>query len=88
MNINSISGVSSSNNNCSFKKLSHIEYTQRFNPKVNNFKSTILESKVDTLGGKYPFIFRNGNVKYKEFAISGLLSCLSESTDDNNGQGW
>lgn len=60
----------------------------RFNPKVNNFKSTILESKVDTLGGKYPFIFRNGNVKYKEFAISGLLSCLSESADDNNGQGW
>jgi len=34
VNINSISGVSSSNN-CSFKKLSHIEYTQRFNPKVN-----------------------------------------------------
>lgn len=60
----------------------------RFNPKVNNFKSTILESKIDTLGGRYPFIFRNGNVKYKEFAISGLLSCLSESVDDNNSQGW
>ena len=53
----------------------------RFNPKVNNFKSTILESKTDTLGGKYPFIFRNGNVEYKEFQISGLISTLG---DENN----
>lgn len=53
----------------------------RFNPKVSSFKSTILESKTDTLGGQYPFIFRNGNVAYKEFSISGLISLLS---DENN----
>lgn len=35
MNIHSINGVSSSNNNCSFKKLSHIQYLQSFNPKKN-----------------------------------------------------
>jgi hypothetical protein len=29
---------------------------------------------MDTLGGKYPFFFRNGNVNYKEFPISGLIS--------------
>lgn len=46
----------------------------RFNPKVTSFKNTLLESKVDTIGGKYPFIFRNGNVKYKEFPLSGLIS--------------
>jgi hypothetical protein len=39
----------------------------RFNPKVSSFKSTVLETKTDTIGGKYPFIFRNGNVEYKEF---------------------
>lgn len=50
----------------------------KFNPKVNNFKNTILEKKIDTIGGQYPFTFRNGNVKYKEFAISGLLSCQSD----------
>lgn len=50
----------------------------KFNPKVTSFKSTILESKVNTLGGQYPFIFRNGNVEYKEFPISGLLSVLSD----------
>ncbi len=53
----------------------------RYNPKVSSFKSTILESKVDTLGGRYPFIFRNGNVNYKEFPISGLLSYLGDEKE-------
>ena len=50
----------------------------KFNPMINNFKNTVLEKKIDTIGGQYPFTFRNGNVKYKEFAISGLLSCQSD----------
>jgi hypothetical protein len=50
----------------------------RFNPKVTSFKTNILESKVDTLGGKYPFVFRNGNVYYKEFPVSGLISLISD----------
>lgn len=53
----------------------------KYNPKVSSFKNTVLESKVDTIGSQYPFIFRNGNVKYKEFPISGLISLLS---DENN----
>lgn len=53
----------------------------RFNPKVTSFKSTHLETKVDTLGGKYPFIFRNGRIEYKEFPISGLLSYLSDPNE-------
>ena len=52
----------------------------RFNPKVTSFKNTILESKMDTLGGKYPFFFRNGNVNYKEFPISGLISMLTDES--------
>lgn len=46
----------------------------RFNPKVSSFKETVLESKQDTIGGRYPFFFRNGNTKYKEFSINGLIS--------------
>lgn len=46
----------------------------RFNPKVSSFKKDIPENKVETIGSKYPFIFRNGNVEYKEFPISGLIS--------------
>ena len=53
----------------------------RFNPKVTSFKTTLLESKVDTIGSRYPFIFRNGSVAYKEFPISGLISYLM---DDNS----
>lgn len=52
----------------------------RFNPKVSSFKNNIPEQKVDTIGSKYPFIFRNGRVHYKEFPISGLISY---QTDEN-----
>lgn len=53
----------------------------RLNPKVASFKTTLLESKIDTIGSRYPFIFRNGSVAYKEFPISGLISYL---TDENS----
>lgn len=46
----------------------------RFNPKVGSFKNDLQEQKIDTIGSKYPFIFRNGNVCYKEFPIGGLIS--------------
>jgi hypothetical protein len=42
---------------------------------MTSFKNNILESKVNTIGSKYPYIFRNGSVKYKEFPIAGLISC-------------
>ena len=46
----------------------------KFNPQISSFSKTILESKIDTIGSKYPFISRNGNVSYKEMPISGLIS--------------
>ena len=46
----------------------------KYNPKVPSFKDTILEQKMDTIGGKYPFFFRNNQVRYKEIPISGLIS--------------
>ena len=52
-----------------------------FNPKVNAYKRTILESKVDTIGGKYPIVFRNGNVDYREIGLGGLISYLMD--EDN-----
>lgn len=51
----------------------------KFNPKVGSFKDNLLESKVNTLGGRYPYIFRNGKTKYKEFPVSGLISLLTDS---------
>lgn len=46
----------------------------KYNPKITSFKTTILEQKTDTIGGKYPFFARNDAVSYKEIPISGLIS--------------
>ncbi len=53
----------------------------RFNPKVASFKTTLQESKTDTIGSKYPYFFRNGNVAYKEFPIAGLLSYFIDDSE-------
>lgn len=50
----------------------------RYNPQITTFKTDLLEQKTDTIGSKFPFIFRNGSVNYKELAISGLLSYWSD----------
>ena len=52
----------------------------RFNPKVTSFKNTVMETKVDTIGSQHPFILRNGNVNYREFPISGLISYQMDSS--------
>lgn len=54
----------------------------KYNTNVSSFKENVLESKIDTIGNKYPFVFRNGSVKYKEFPISGLLK--SEVIENEN----
>lgn len=53
----------------------------RFNPQVSSFKSNVLESKMETIGSQFPFIFRNGSVEYKEFPISGLISLISDPNE-------
>ena len=53
----------------------------KFNPKITNFKTTLLETKTNTIGSKYPFIFKNGNVAYKEFSISGLVSYYMDNEE-------
>ena len=50
----------------------------RFNAKIGGFKSNVLESKIDTIGGKYPRFFRNGAVQYKEFSLTGMLSMVGD----------
>jgi len=45
------------------------QFKIKFDPKITNFKNNILENKIDTIGNKYPFILRNGNINYKSFDI-------------------
>ena len=67
----------------------------KFNPKISSFKTTVQDTKKTTLGGKYPFIFRNGYTEYKEFPINGLISYMMDNDaffvslkDDFNIQNW
>ena len=53
----------------------------RYNPKISSFKTTLLDSKKTTIGGKYPIFFRNGNVEYKEFPISGLVTYFTDNDE-------
>ena len=51
-----------------------VQLRLQFNQKINSFKHTVLTSKQDTLGDKYPHLVKNGNAYYAEFPISGLIS--------------
>ena len=50
----------------------------RYNPSISSFKQTISESKTDTIGSKYPYFRRNGNIEYRQFPISGLITCFCD----------
>ena len=52
----------------------------KYNPKVSSFKESVMEQKTNTIGSKYPFIFKNGNVGSKEFSISGLIAIQMDET--------
>lgn len=46
----------------------------KYNPKISSFKVATQETKLNTIGAKHPFIFRNGAAYSHEFPISGLIS--------------
>lgn len=46
----------------------------KFNPQISSFKNIIQEQKIETIGNRYPFFFRNGQLQYREMPISGLIS--------------
>ena len=48
----------------------------RFNPQISNFSKTVVENKVDTIGSKYPYFYRNAQVGYKTFSLSGTIHSL------------
>ena len=52
-----------------------------FDNTISSFKHQIYESRIDTIGSKYPFINRNASVNYRTFPISALISF---NMDDKN----
>lgn len=53
----------------------------QFDNTMNSYIYNFSESKTDTIGGKYPFITRNGNMQYRTIPINGLISF---NMDENN----
>lgn len=52
-----------------------------YNPEISQFSHTVLESRTQTIGSKYPFVKRNANVDYRIFPISGTITYLM--SDEN-----
>ena len=46
----------------------------KFNPSLSSIKRNINETRTDTIGSKFPFIRRNGDMNYVSFPIGGLIS--------------
>ena len=46
----------------------------KYNNNMGSFARTVIDSKMDPLGSKYPFITRNGVINYRTFPIEGLIS--------------
>lgn len=59
-----------------------------FDAQVTNYKQNVQEAVVETIGSQYPFVYRNGNVKYRTFQIDGTISyqdnneIFMQATDD------
>lgn len=58
----------------------------KFDTKMSSFKTTILESKLDTIGGQFPFFFRNGNTAYKTFPLTALLTYHLQDTAESESK--
>ena len=52
-----------------------------FNLNLSNFKTVIKEAKIETIGSQYPFFVRNGDIKYREFSLSGLICQNMDATN-------
>ena len=54
----------------------------KFDTSVSSYKRNIKESRVETIGSKYPFITRNANVDYIEFPITGLITHFMDESKE------
>ena len=61
-----------------FLNRANMQFRVRFDPTIASFKYNYSEAKVDTLGSRYPYFNRNGNIKYRSFPIGGLVTAFCD----------
>lgn len=59
-----------------------IQLNIKYNTQISSLSKIVQESKIETLGSKYPFIRKNGNIEYKEFSLSGLITLYMDELND------
>jgi hypothetical protein len=50
-----------------------------FNGTIDSYKNNVQEAKIDTIGSRYPFVYRNDTVNYRTLQLHGTISY-----NDNN----
>lgn len=58
-----------------------------FDNTVQSFKKNVFLNKLDTIGGKYATITKNGSSYYAEFQLEGLISVQTEEEVESWGEG-
>lgn len=48
---------------------------------ISSYKTNVSESKTDTIGSRYPFVRRNGNMYYRSFPITGIITALMDDEE-------
>lgn len=51
-----------------------VQLNIKYNSQVSSLSKVVQETKIETIGSKYPFIRKNGRVGYREFSLSGLIT--------------
>lgn len=46
----------------------------KFNANLSNYKVNVSDNIVNTIGGQYPYITRNANMKYRTFSLTGTIA--------------
>ena len=54
----------------------------KFDPQISSYSHVVSESSTQTIGSKYPFIRRNGNVDYRTFSLSGTISHFMDTKEN------
>lgn len=54
----------------------------KYDTVVSSIKRNIKETKVETIGSKYPFVTRNANTDYREFSLNGLITHFMDESEE------
>lgn len=52
-----------------------------FNPQITNFSIKTSDNLIETIGSQYPYIRREGNIYYKTFTLSGLITHIMDANN-------